>query len=80
MRTGKLSSLTRCVNKARKIIWQKRQLYRAEITSDCHTVLQSIAGIEESNKVFMQLLNSEAELVVAEEWLSKAIEQAESCI
>ena len=75
-RTGKLSSLTRRVNKARQIMAEQGS--RTELKSLQTVILQSIYGIEESNKVFMELLNSE--LVAGEEWISQAIEQAESCI
>ena len=64
-RTGKLSSLTRRVNKARKIMAEKGS--RTELKSLYTVLLQSIPGIEEYNQVFMELLNSEAELVAAEE-------------
>ena len=78
-RTGKLSSLTRRVNKARKIMAEQGS--RTELKSLQTVLLQSIPGIvEQSNKVFIELLNSEAELVAAEEWISQAIEKAQSCI
>ena len=77
-RTGKVSSLTRCVNKARKIIADQGS--RTDLKILQTVILHSIADIEESNKAFMELLNTEADLEAAEEWISQVMEQAESCI
>lgn len=78
-RKGKLSALSRCINKARRLIQNKGS--RTEVKALQNMISQRLfPDIEEINHALIKLFVSTDEIEAAEVWISQVCESREVCL